>query len=133
MTKYLNSLDKIGLIELHPGNIVRHPYLNADKTHWGMRGALGAFAQKHFELGILNTILDEKTIGTKFTKTSNTLMSKKTLTEFNQAIVDVMREFQRRSIRERPFVKKDDLLPVGIIFATGPCTEAKMIQLPRLP
>lgn len=133
--KYLTALDKIGLIELHPGDVVKHRYHG--KTHWNMVDSpIGQLAMVEFHSGFLKKLRtppeSPKDKRRKILRWINFKLRKSTYEEFVDASNDLLNEFIKRSQREKPLSAPEELIPIGSLMGVMEFRYPDIIKIPKI-
>ena len=131
--RYLMDLDKMGLIELHPGDKIKHAY--SGKTHWNMGASeIGQKAMIEFQDGFLKKLRKPSTEGKnkKVLRWVNFQLRKETYNDLMLASQDLIRDFKGRAEREKPLSTSEELIPVGLLFGMMNFSYPDILKIPNI-
>jgi DNA-binding Xre family transcriptional regulator len=133
MRRYLTSLDKIGLIEMHPGNLVKHKY--GGKTHWNMAASpIGQRAMLEFQDGFLKKLHapDLQSKRPRVLRWVNFRFRKNTYEDFVAASNCLVQEFIQRAYREKPLSDPEDLIPAALLLGLMEFKYPDILKIPNI-
>jgi len=131
--KYLTALDRAGLIELHPNDVVKHKY--GGNTRWNMIDSqVGQRAMIEFHDGFLRRLRmpDPKTKNKRALRWINFQVKRSTYEDLVSASNELMNEFIRRVRREKPLCDPKDLIPAGVLLGIMEFRFLDVIKIPNI-
>lgn len=117
---YLLNLDKIGVLELHPGNKIKSEFAGNCRLSFGMKLMKLVVDEKHRSLLGFAHIPNEKFRGRKHLANGTLSLKPSTAAEFNQALRDLVGEYMKRSQRESVIEPEDRREDIGFLVVVTP-------------
>jgi len=134
--KYLLALDRLNLIELHPGPKVIPVIEKADRKNWMANSPFSKKMIMKFKVGLYNHSLknrDEAKSKVDMLHQMNIMeIRPETFKEFNIALMKTIRTFTERVHQEKSFSKPEELIPIGTLAITSPFQFSDVISIPNL-
>lgn len=129
--QYLLRLDKIRVIELHPGNLIKSTFAGNCRLSFGMKLMKLVVDRKHQDLLDFAHIPNEKFRGRKYVSNGSLKMKAETASEFAKALKDVITEYMNRSRRECTVEPNDNLEDIGFLILTTPTEGMPLEAIPN--
>lgn len=129
---YLLSLDKIGVIELHPGNKIKSEFAGNCRLSFGMKLVKLVVDEKHRSLLEFAHIPNEKFRGRKHLANGTLSLKPSTAAEFNQAMRDLVSEYMKRSQRESVIEPESQREDIGFLVVVTPIAGMPHKIIPNL-
>lgn len=130
--KYLLMLDKIEVIELHPGNVVQSQYAGNCKLTYSMSLVKAVVDSKHRNFLDFVHIPNEKFKGRKHVVNGTLKLSSQSASDFNKALRDVVAEYMNKAKREKVVTNAESLEDIGFLIAVSPTAGMKPDVIPNV-
>lgn len=130
--RYLLRLDKIRVIELHPGNLIKSTFAGNCRLSFGMKLVKLVVDRKHQDLLDFAHIPNEKFRGRKYVSNGSLRMKPETAAEFSKSLKDVISEYMKRSRRECTVESNENLEEIGFLILATPTDGMPFESVPNL-
>lgn len=117
---YLLALDKIGAIELHPGNVVKSEFAENCRLSFGLPLIKQVVDQKHRPLRSFAHIPNERFRGRKYVVNGTLNMKPETASQLIKDVKNLVDGYMKRSEREGVVEPENALEDIGFLFLVTP-------------